>query len=47
MWGITEEAIRLAIKTRKFIVGIDYRKAGRITLITYEAMERVYGELGI
>lgn len=47
MWGITEGAIRLAIKTRKFIVGIDYRKAGRITLITHEAMERVYGELDI
>lgn len=47
MWGITEGAIRLAIKTRKFIVGIDYRKAGRITLITHEAMERIYGELDI
>lgn len=47
MWGITEGAIRAAIKSRKFIACIDYRKAGRITLITYEAMERVYGELDI
>ena len=47
MWGITEGAIRAAIKARKFIPCIDYRKAGRITLICYEAMERVYGELDV
>lgn len=45
MWGITEGAIRAAIKSSKFIPLIDYRKAGRITLITREAMERNYGEL--
>lgn len=45
MWGITEGAIRAAIKSGKFIPCIDYRKAGRITLITREAMERNYGEL--
>ena len=44
VWGITEGAIRAAIKARKFIPCIDYRKAGRITLICYEAMARVYGE---
>lgn len=44
-WGITEGAIRLAIKSRRFIKGIDYRKAGRITLITKSSMERVYGEI--
>lgn len=45
MWGKTEGAIRAAIKANKFILGVDYRKAGRITLITKEAMERVYGKL--
>lgn len=45
LWGKTEGAIRAAIKAKKFILGVDYRKAGRITLITREAMERVYGEL--
>jgi hypothetical protein len=45
MWGKTEGAIRAAIKAEKFIPGIDYRKAGRITLITREAMEKVYGKL--
>ena len=43
IWGITEGAIREAIKSNKFIPSIDYRKAGRITLICREAMERVYG----
>ena len=33
IWGITEGAIRKAIKSDKFVPGIDYRKAGRITLI--------------
>ena len=45
IWGLTEGAIRAAIKSRRFINGIDYRKAGRITLITKESMERVYGEV--
>ena len=44
IWGITEGAIRKAIKSDKFVPGIDYRKAGRITLICREAMMRVYGE---
>ena len=43
IWGITEGAIRKAIKSDKFIPGIDYRKSGRITLICREAMVRVYG----
>ena len=43
IWGITEGAIRKAIKSNKFIPSIDYRKAGRITLMCREAMERVYG----
>lgn len=44
MWNKTEGAIRAAIKAKKFIPGVDYRKAGRITLITREAMEKVYGD---
>ena len=43
-WGITEGAVRKAIKSNKFVPGIDYRKAGRITLICREAMIKVYGE---
>lgn len=43
-WNLTEGAIRAAIKSNKFILGTEYRKAGRITLITREAMKRVYGD---
>ena len=43
-WGITDGAIRKAIKSGKFIPEIDYRKSGRITLICREAMERIYGD---
>lgn len=45
LWNITEGAIRKAISSKRFIIGIDYRKAGRITLISKKAMERLYGEL--
>lgn len=45
IWGKTEGTIRAAIRTNKFIANLDYRKAGRITLITKEAMKRVYGEI--
>lgn len=44
LWGKSEGAIRAAIKAKKFIIGVDYRKAGGTTLITREAMERVYGK---
>ena len=43
-WGITEGAIRAAIKAEKLIVGVDFRKSGRITLITKDAMTKLYGE---
>ncbi|GEQ22735.1 hypothetical protein CBU02nite_32410 [Clostridium butyricum] len=45
MWGITEGAIRKAIASRRLVPGVDFRKAGRITLITKEAMVRFYGKL--
>lgn len=45
IWEKTEGAIRAAIKAKKFILGVDYRKAKGTTLITKEAMERVYGKL--
>ncbi|MCR1953182.1 helix-turn-helix domain-containing protein [Clostridium sp. DSM 100503] len=44
IWGKAESTIRSAINSKKFVPGVDYRKAGRITLITKEAMERIYGE---
>ena len=45
LWNITEGAIRKAIASKRLIIGVDYRKAGRITLVSREAMERLYGDL--
>lgn len=45
IWGLNESTVRKAIQKGKFKLGFEYRKAGRVTLITKEAMERVYGEL--
>jgi hypothetical protein len=41
--GITEGSIRAAIKLGKLKENIEYRKAGRITLITVAAVERLWG----
>lgn len=45
LWGISEGTIRYAIKTDRLTPGVDYRKAGRITLITKEAMIRLFGSI--
>ena len=45
IWGKTEGAIRAAIKSKKLIAGVDYRKAKGITLITKNAMENIYGKI--
>lgn len=44
LWGKQQSTIRKAIKSNKFVEGIEYRKSGRIVLITRKAMERVYGK---
>ena len=44
LWGITEGALRKAITSNRFYQN-EYRKAGRITLISKAGMERVYGKL--
>jgi len=43
LWGLSEGAIRKAISSNRLKLGIDYRKSGRITLITKEAMIKLYG----
>lgn len=45
IWGLTEGAIRKAIASRRLVPGVDFRKAGRITLITKYAMQREYGKI--
>lgn len=44
LWGKNESTIRERIRNGAFKEYTDYRKSGRITLITKEAMERVYGK---
>lgn len=44
IFNIAESTIRYGIEVKKFIAGVDYRKAGRITLITKDAIVREYGE---
>lgn len=43
LWDKDESTVRRAIMTGRFIYGVDYRKAGRISLITKDAMIRVFG----
>lgn len=42
LWGMTEGALRKAIAFNRFR-SEEFRKSGRITLITRNGMERVYG----
>ena len=45
MWNITESNIRYHIKDGKLVNDIEYRKAGRITLITKRAMIKLFGDM--
>lgn len=45
IWGLGESTLRSTIRTDKLKEGADYRKSGKVWLITKEAMVRVYGEL--
>lgn len=45
LWGMHESTVRKAIQQGKFTFGVDYRKAGRVTLISKKAMVREYGPL--
>lgn len=44
-WGLADSTLRKLVKTDKIKEGIDYRKSGKVWLITKEAMERIYGKL--
>ena len=44
IWGKDESTIRSLIKSGKLTFGVDYKKSGRITLITRNAMEKIYGK---
>jgi hypothetical protein len=44
-WGLADSTLRKLVNTDKIKEGVDYRKSGKVWLITREAMERVYGKL--
>lgn len=43
-WGLGESTLRSAIHSDRFIEGVDYKKSGKVWLVTRKAMERVYGK---
>lgn len=45
LWKLDESTLRKAIGSGKFKKDIDVQKFGKQWIITYEAMERVYGKL--
>ena len=45
MWNVLESNIRYHINDGKLVSGIEYRKAGRITLITKRGMIKLFGDM--
>lgn len=43
-WGLSESTLRNAIRYNRLKEDIEYRKSGKVWLITREAMIRLYGE---
>lgn len=43
-WGLADSTLRKLVTTDKLQEGVDYRKSGKVWLITKEAMKRIYGE---
>lgn len=44
IWGLGESTLRSAVKTDRLVDGVDYRKSGKVWIITKAAMLRTYGE---
>lgn len=43
LWNVDSSTLRKLVKTGKLLEGIDYRKSGKIWLITTEAMIKIFG----
>lgn len=43
-WGLNGSTLRRLTKTSKAIEGIDYKKSGKVWLVTDNCMRRIYGE---
>ena len=45
LWNIDSSTLRHRVTSEKLLDGIDYKKSGKVWLITKSAMERLYGVL--
>ena len=45
LWSIDSSTLRHRVTSEKLLEGIDYKKSGKVWLITKSAMERLYGIL--
>lgn len=45
LWNIDSSTLRHRVTSEKLIEGLDYKKSGKVWLITKGAMERLYGIL--
>ena len=43
-WGLADSTLRKLATTNKLLEGLDFRKSGKVWLITRDAMKRIYGE---
>lgn len=43
-WGLADSTLRKLATTNKLLEGLDFRKSGKVWLITRDAMERTYGD---
>lgn len=43
-WGLGESTLRSTVKSNRLIESVDYKKSGKVWLITKGAMLRLYGE---
>jgi hypothetical protein len=45
LWNIDSSTLRHRVTSEKLLEGIDYKKSGKVWLITRSAMQRLYGFL--
>lgn len=43
-WGLDSSTLRKLVKTPKVTEGVDYKKSGKVWLVTDDCMRRIYGE---
>lgn len=43
-WGLADSTLRKMVTSNRLIEGVDYRKSGKVWLITKGAMIKIYGE---